>query len=96
VLFRSVIGRVPLFYYVIHIFLFHLIASLLTVFTGGEWTDLVITVERFFSGSLAANGFNLWVVYSVWIAVVIILYPVCKWYNQYKSDNKEKWWLSYI
>jgi len=39
-------------------------------------------------------GFNLWVVYAVWIAVVVLLYPLCKWYNRYKAEHSQ-WWLSY-
>ena len=38
--------------------------------------------------------FSLLVVYLVWIAIVLLLYPLCKWYDKYKNANKEKWWLS--
>jgi hypothetical protein len=42
------------------------------------------------------EGYNLWVVYLIWLAIVISLYPVCKWYDNYKTTHKEKWWLSYL
>jgi len=36
-------------------------------------------------------------VYVVWAAVVLMLYPACKWYDTYKSRyGSRKWWLSYI
>jgi len=35
-------------------------------------------------------------VYLIWIAIVSSLYPLCKWYDKYKTDHKEKWWLSYL
>ena len=40
-------------------------------------------------------GFGLAGVYVLWIAVILILYPFCNWYDQYKSTHK-KWWLSYL
>ena len=41
-------------------------------------------------------GFSLAVVYAVWISVIIITYPLCKWYDRYKTAHPDKWWLSYI
>jgi hypothetical protein len=38
----------------------------------------------------------LCVVYGIWDAVVISLYPLCKWNDKYKTRHKEKWWLSYL
>jgi hypothetical protein len=44
----------------------------------------------------AKDGYNLLVTYIIWIAIVIALFPLCKWYDNYKTHNKEKWWLSYL
>jgi hypothetical protein len=41
-------------------------------------------------------GYGLAIIYGVWVAVIIALYPLCKWYDQYKTSHKEKWWLSYL
>jgi len=38
----------------------------------------------------------LFAIYLIWIAVVIILYPVCKWYGNYKDSHPEKKWLRYL
>jgi hypothetical protein len=32
----------------------------------------------------------------IWIVVILILFPLCKWYDNYKQSHKEKWWLSYL
>jgi amino acid permease len=42
------------------------------------------------------EGFSLAIVYLIWIAIVIAMYPLCKWYDRYKTNHKEKWWLSYL
>ncbi len=42
------------------------------------------------------GGFSLGVVYLVWLSVVMGLYPICRWYDAYKTSHKENWWLSYL
>jgi uncharacterized membrane protein len=91
-----VFGRVPFFYYIIHLYLVHLIGLIGLVILGENWNELIMTVDRFKKQYLLDIGFDLWVTYLVWILVIIILYPICKRYMQYKSKNKDKWWLSYL
>ena len=90
-------GRVPLFYYLVHIYLLHLLALLAAQLTGFRWTDMIIT-KTWVTGqeSLKGYGFGLPVVYLVWLLVVIGLYPLCKRYDEYKRMNRAKWWLSYL
>jgi len=45
---------------------------------------------------LKGYGFPLWVVYVVWVFIILLLYPLCKWFDRYKQAHKEKWWLSYL
>jgi hypothetical protein len=45
---------------------------------------------------LQGYGLSLAATYAVWIGVVLLLYPLCKWYDNYKMNHKEKWWLSYL
>ena len=93
----SVFGRVPLFYYVLHIYLIHIIAVFAAVFTGYTWTDMTgFTTWISYMPVLKGYGFNLAVVYLIWLAVVVALYPLCKRYDRYKSANRDKWWLSYL
>lgn len=45
---------------------------------------------------MPGEGYSLWLVYCIWLAVVVVLYPLCRWYDHYKTRHKEKWWLSYL
>jgi hypothetical protein len=45
---------------------------------------------------IPGEGYGLGVVYLVWIAIVASLYPLCRWYDDYKRRHREKWWLSYL
>jgi uncharacterized membrane protein len=81
-------GRVPLFYYVAHIYLLHASAILFAWITIG-------------SGIFAAtykpdgHGLGLTGIYTVWLAVVILLYPLCSWFAAIKRRRIE-WWWSYL
>ena len=91
------IGRVPMFYYLLHLYLIHGFAIIAAMVTGFGFSSMVkfetwVTMTE----TLKGYGFNLWVTYGVWIFVVLALYPLCKWFDQYKSNHREKWWLSYL
>ncbi len=91
-----VFGRVPFFYYILHLYLIHLIGMIGLSIQGYDWKELILTPARFMSGYLVDKGFSLWVSYLVWALVIIMLYPLCKRYMQYKANNRDKWWLSYL
>lgn len=87
----TVFGRVPFFYYVIHVPVIHLgaiIYALLRYGSAGWWFG---PPEQY----PPAYEHNLWLVYGVWIAVVVLLYPACRWYAGLKRRRKD-WWLSYL
>ncbi len=44
----------------------------------------------------SGSGVDLSAVYLIWIGVVLLMYPLCKWYGGYKEKHKEKKWLRYI
>ena len=92
------IGRVPLFFYILHIFLIHLLGIVAVVASGRPWTDMIFTTMQNAKDSpwLTGYGFSLAGTYMVWIVVILLLYPLCKWYDRYKTNHKEKWWLSYL
>ena len=93
----SVYGRVPLFYYLIHIYFIHLLAMVAAVASGHPWSDMIIrNIWISESPNLKGYGFNLFIVYLIWIFVVAALYPLCRMYDRYKSAHKDKWWLSYM
>jgi uncharacterized membrane protein len=87
-----VFGRVPMFYYVLHVYVVHAVAVglALAFHKPAPWQPL------WFFGSIPPNfGFPLWVVYVVWMAVIVALYPVCRWYADLKRRRKD-WWLGYL
>ena len=92
------IGRVSLFFYILHLFLIHGLAVVAVVLSGRPWTDMtsITNINSKDSPWLQGYGFSLAGVYAVWIVVVLLLYPLCKWYDRYKTSHKEKWWLSYL
>lgn len=91
-----VIGRVPFFFYILHIYLIHLLAMGAAERTGFGWHSMVLDEPVWFAESLKGYGFSLPVVYLVWIGVVLVLYPACVWFNKRKSNNRQWWWLSYL
>ncbi len=90
------IGRVPFFFYILHLYLIHAIGILGLLILGENWQELIYTPTRFLNANLANTGFDLWITYVVWILVIVILYPFCKLFMTYKAKNREKWWLSYL
>jgi len=87
-------GRVPLFFYVLQWFTAHIISILLHFAFGKPVSWLWRSPVEFFR-PVPGIGFNLAVVYLSWIAGVLLLYPLCKWFAGVKQRRKD-WWLSYL
>ena len=94
--FFLVFGRVPLFYYFLHMLVIHSLAIVSILIFGGHWQDMIIDAESFLNKNLLSYGYSLFAVYLIWIGVILLLYPICKKYMIYKANNKDKWWLSYL
>ncbi|PKQ44257.1 DUF1624 domain-containing protein [Confluentibacter flavum] len=94
--FFLVFGRVPLFYYFLHVLVIHAFAILGILVFGGHWRDMILTQDVFANAKLINYGYSLLVVYLVWIGIVLFLFPFCKKYMVYKATHKDKWWLSYL
>jgi len=91
-----VFGRVPMFYYLMHIYVLHSIAVVAAVATGFPASSMVFNIWITMSPELAGYGFGLGVVYLIWAAVVLLLYPICRMYERYKVANRQAVWLSYL
>lgn len=87
-----VFGRVPMFYYLLHIYLIRLVSWLLLVL-GGYQNAKPSDATPF--GLPEGFGLSLAGTYAMWILVVFILYFPCRWYMNYKARNTH-WWLSYL
>jgi len=94
--FFSTFGRVPFFYYILHLYLIHILAMGAAQLTGYGWQIMILPDWIGYIPALKGYGFPLWIVYTVWVAVILLLYPLCKKFDRYKSNHKEKWWLSYL
>lgn len=91
-----VIGRVPMFFYILHIYVIHALALIAAELTGIGYESMLIDLWVTMQPELQGYGFNLWVIYIIWITLSIALYPLCKAYWHYKVNNRDKWWLSYL
>ena len=91
-----VFGKVPFFFYILHLYLIHALATLTLVLTGRDWYEYTLSAERLGSGTLSDFGFRLEVVYLVWILVGILLYPLCRGYQKYKENHPQNWLLRYL
>jgi uncharacterized membrane protein len=88
----SVYGRVPLFYYVVHIYVAHALAMLLALIQGGELRRIPVVTDP---GSIPAwYGVSLPGVYLAWATVVVLMYFPCRWYAGLKARRSD-WWLRY-
>lgn len=87
-------GRVPLFFYLLQWPTAHTISLVLHLAFGKPWHWLLQTPLDWFNIP-PTMGFNLLVTYLCWIAGVLILYPLCKWFAGVKQRRRD-WWLSYL
>jgi len=94
--FLLVFGRVPFFYYVLHVFFIHSAALITLILLGKDWKLMIFNTASFTTNKMADYGYSLGIVYLVWILIVALLYPLCKKYMKYKLNNPQKWWLSYL
>ncbi|MEL4456438.1 DUF1624 domain-containing protein [Lutimonas vermicola] len=90
------IGRVPMFWYIVHLFVIHFVAMIAAMLTGYKFSDMILTDFVTLEPQLKGYGFPLWAVYLFWIGICLFLYPVSRWYDNYKRANRDKWWLSYL
>lgn len=91
----QVFGRVPLFFYVLHLFLLHAMAV---------WVALLFHQRAawlMYGGPLILRtppgyGHGLPFIYAMWLVAVVLLYFPCKWFMVIKQEHPESWWLRYL
>jgi uncharacterized membrane protein len=85
-----IFGRVPMFYYILHIVLLHIMSGIANypAFGFNAFTFDPLTLPVGF-------GFDLWAAYAAWIAAIVILYPLCRWYAELKKRSSNSL-LSYL
>lgn len=92
-----VFGRVPLFYFVLHLALIHLFALVVCLvrFGGVHWVFESPDLSQYPFNPPTGWGFALPWVYLSWALVVIALYPLCAWFAALKQRRSDSW-LSYL
>ncbi len=94
--FFCMFGRVPFFYYILHLYLIHVVAMIYAQISGFGWQQLILPNWIGAVPGMKGYGVGLFGVYIIWIGIVLLLYPLCKRFDRYKQSHKEKWWLSYL
>jgi len=84
-------GRVPFAFYVAHFALIHTLSVILGVAQGFSVRQMM----TFFLFYPKGYGLSLPGVYGVWLLVVVLLYPFCRWVAAIKARRRD-WWLSYV
>lgn len=89
-----ILGQQPLFFYVIHIYLIHLTAIL---FAFSRYGIEPFTFSKVgISWKPQAFGYDLPIVYLIWLLITFLLYIICNWFAKYKKNHRGKWWLNYL
>jgi len=91
------IGRVPLFYFATHIFLIHALAVIVCAVRYGavHWMFESPDLSHFPITEPPGWPLGLGAVYAIWLSVVLLLYPFCRWYASVKARSRSRW-LSYL
>jgi hypothetical protein len=84
-------GRVPFAFYVAHFYLLHLLSLAVGALQGVDVRALM-TFPPFYPPEY---GVSLPAVYGVWLLVIALLYPLCRWVAAVKARSRA-WWLSYL
>ena len=92
-----VFGRVPLFYFVLHLALIHLLAVILCYVQNGavHWMFESPNLGAYPFTPPPGWGVSLPVTYLLWVLVVVMLYPVCAWFARVRQRSGA-WWLGYL
>jgi len=89
-----VYGRVPLFYYVLHIYLLNIMARVVALaFHQPIWHGTIIAD---FAQKPLGYGHGLPFIYAMWILAVAILYLPSRWFMEFRSRHRDWNWLSYL
>ncbi len=85
------IGKVSFFYYILHLYVIHVIAIGIGLWQGFRARDLAVL----FLDYPAKFGLSLGGVYLVWVVTVLVMYPASGWYAGIKARHRY-WWLQYL
>lgn len=90
-----VFGRVPLFYYVLHLYLIHTLAVWVAMALHQPATWLMEGATML-QAAPKNYGHGLVFVYAMWVTVVALMYLPCRWFLEFKRKNADQWWVRYV
>jgi len=92
------VGKAPLFFYLLHIYLIHGAALAVTHLRGlpVAWLFAGTAAHPFPAVPAPEYGYDLPVVYGIWLAVLVLLYPFCLVFARIKQRYRHVAWLSYL
>ena len=92
----TIFGRVPFFYYVLHIPLIHALALVVAWIRTPEATWWLFTNHPM-ANPPAPNGYtwSLGLLYLVWAIAIMMLFFPSRWYARLKAGRSD-WWLKYL
>lgn len=91
----TIFGKVPLFYYILHILLIHLLAlGLNCILYGTPHQEWYTTAP--FAGVPGDWRWGLPLLYLIFIITEVLLYFASRAYGSYKSKHPEQRWLKYL
>jgi hypothetical protein len=92
----TVFGRVPFFYYLLHIPLIHVLAVGVSALREGRVSPWLFTNHPMGNPEPPAGyAWSLPILYLVWGVAILMLYPACRWFAEIKARRKD-WWLRYL
>jgi hypothetical protein len=92
-----IIGKVPLFFFLAHFFLIHLLAVAASELRYGRIGEMFQSPDlaHFPFSQPPGWGESLLAIYAIWLGVVLLMFPLCRWFARVKQ-NHNAWWLSYL
>ncbi len=92
----SVFGRVPFFYYLLHIPLIHALAVVVSKIRLGEVSPWLFANHPMGAPEVPEDyTWSLGLLYLVWAFAVVMLYFPSRWYADMKARRRD-WWLKYL
>ena len=92
----TVFGRVPFFFYVLHIPVIHAMALVVSRVRSGEMSPWLFA-DHPMGAPLPPDGYawSLALLYGVWTATIVMLYFASRWFSTLKARRAD-WWLRYL
>jgi uncharacterized membrane protein len=87
----EVFGRVPLFFYVTHLYLLRIVAVMFAYARFGASAFMPPP-----DGHAGSPEYPLVAAYLAWLGALLVLYPACRAFGRFKQRHASSWWASYV